>query len=135
MFAQERSDGCVEFARGIEVHRVPTVEGTDFQHRYLPFGVAAVFHKARLAFADDEERGCGVLEHAFSHRRRRHRVQPGQREALGRMQITVRANGGADLRSVQEMLGHASLSTTQVYTHTSVERLKRVYRDAHPRGK
>lgn len=47
---------------------------------------------------------------------------------------TAMLDNGADIRTIQELLGHASLSTTQVYTHTTFEQIKRVYMAAHPRA-
>lgn len=48
---------------------------------------------------------------------------------------TTMLNNGADIRTIQALLGHASLSTTQIYTHTSFEQIKKVYNETHPRGK
>ena len=135
----------VDLARGLA-----RVTGKGNKQRVVPFGSEATialsewleFGRAEIAKVDDAM-FVGTRGGRIDQRQVRRVVErAGQRagvadispHTLRHTAATHMLEGGADLRVVQEMLGHSSLQTTQIYTHVSAQRLKNVYDQAHPRA-
>jgi integrase/recombinase XerC len=136
------------------------VVGKGSKERLVPFGEPA--HAALTAYLDSgrplmlpptaADAVRGAVEAVFLNRRAKPLTPRDARALLARYKVGIDApngtsphtlrhsfathllEGGADLREVQELLGHAALTTTQTYTHVSKERLRRVYEQAHPRA-
>jgi len=132
---------------------VARVLGKGSKERLVPLGEEAVhwieryLSEARPKLKGRREpdalfitaRGAGMTRQAFWHLIRRYgaRAIPGKRlspHVLRHAFATHLINHGADLRVVQMLLGHADISTTQIYTHVARERLKKLHKEHHPRG-
>lgn len=116
-------------------------------HRYAAGRIRAYLDGGRPAFARGQcadwvflsARGNRLSEDAVRRLFRRYVNQIGARTSLSPHAMrhtfaTHMLDQGADLRTVQELLGHVALSTTQIYTHVSMKRLQDVHRNAHPRA-
>jgi integrase/recombinase XerD len=133
--------------------RVARVLGKGAKERLVPLGEEAAswieryLDEARPALKGKREppalfitaRGAGMTRQAFWHLIRRYgaRAIPGKAlspHVLRHAFATHLINHGADLRVVQMLLGHADISTTQIYTHVARERLKQLHAKHHPRG-
>lgn len=130
------------FGKGSKERIVPVYEKALCQvRRYLDAGRAALLTRAKaptdalFISVRGNPMSADALRTRFERQVRACGLDPTLTpHAMRHTFATELLTGGADLRSVQELLGHESLSTTQIYTHLSVERLKQVTRGAHPRS-
>ena len=133
----------IDFARGTAI-----VTGKGSKDRLVILGSKALDALGRLRGASAANDGDAVFQSSagkaassrfIERRMKKYLAEAGLSPDLTPHKLrhsfaTHLLDAGADLRSVQEMLGHSSLSTTQVYTHVSVERLKDAYFSSHPRA-
>jgi len=134
-------DGVVRVTgKGDKTRLVPMgEEASDWIERYLRHGRPEILHK-RLS--DDlfvTTRGAAMTRQAFWYLIKRYALQAGIKKTMSPHVLrhafaTHLLNHGADLRVVQMLLGHADISTTQIYTHVARERLKQLHSAHHPRG-
>lgn len=128
------------FGKGSKERIVPLYRlALELVARYLEQARPKLMGKARTDVLFVSVRGKGMSADSLRKAFKKRAAQAGLDPALHPHDLrhafaTDLVEGGADLRSVQEMLGHASLSTTQVYTHLSLEHMKDVYMRAHPRS-
>lgn len=141
----------LDFRSFDETRNTLHVLGKGNKERVVPMGIPAVkalqryLTQARPALAN-ETSGSAIFLGSRGKRIDQRTVREVVYEAMQAVGSTMGPHGlrhtaathllegGADLRTVQEILGHSSLATTQIYTHVSPERLQRAYKDAHPRA-
>jgi site-specific recombinase XerD len=116
------------------------VRGKGGKERAVPLGEEAAYRLRLYLESGRPELAAGADDHVFLSSRGRpldtstlRRLLPNPHK-LRHAFATHLLEGGADLRTIQELLGHSSLSTTQVYSHVDAKRLRRVYDQAHPRA-
>ena len=137
--------GAIDFDSG-----VARVLGKGRKERLCPLGrvATALLTRFKAEFAGEPRPSSAVIIDRHHHRLPVRQVQLMLKRYLALAELpmdltphklrhsyaTHLLNAGADLRLVQELLGHAQLATTQVYTHVSVARLKEIHARAHPRA-
>lgn len=120
-FGRKAKESLIEYLRRRRTIGIPSAGQRDDRVVFLssrglrmyPKGVYRIINKYIGLVSELEKRSPHVLRHTFA---------------------THMLNRGADLRAVKELLGHESLSTTQLYTHVTIARLKEIYKQSHPRA-